>query len=40
MQEKPFECDKNFSVRAVYKIVTPSAARYAMIYYRYKEADA
>ena len=26
--------------RAVYKIVTPSAARYAMIYDRYKEADA
>ena len=40
MQEKPLGCDKNFSVRAVYKIVTPLAVQYGMIYYRYKEADA
>ena len=31
---------QNFESRAVYKIVTPSAAWYDMIYYRYKEADA
>lgn len=40
MQEKQTRNGKFFCARAVYKIVTPSAARYAMIYYRYKEADA